>query len=236
MSISAVLTSYLLRLDPAAYTAATEQPFLVAAARDTLQTQPLLQWLLQDRHYAITYISFVSAILAKVNIPTTSDRTSTIYWDIVDTLIFSLTNIKTELETFDKVLKDDFGWSSDSEVEGSPITRVYKDLFAGSSAPKASLLEGLVVLWATERCYYDAWWYARNTIKSVGLGEGGVMTRVFIPNWTSKDFKGFVDKLESLVNGLVKEEDFDGGDPEWQRCIEVWRQVLWVEERFWPEV
>ncbi|KAK6536422.1 hypothetical protein TWF281_000659 [Arthrobotrys megalospora] len=252
--MNTTLTTHLLTLDPTAYKSATEHPFLTVAATGTLPTTPLLQWLLQDRHYALTYISFIGALLSKLTIPTTSNRQTTLPWKITDTLIFSLTNIKTELALFDKVLKEEFGWSSQVEVEVLPVTRAYKDLFAGAGSAKASLLEGMTVLWATERCYFDAWGFAKRSAgdnKSTTMsakvggkdckdedtdGKGDVMTRIFIPNWTSEDFKGFVDTLEELVNGIVEEEGVEKGSEIWRRCEEVWRQVLWLEEGFWPDL
>ncbi|KAK6516708.1 hypothetical protein TWF506_006600 [Arthrobotrys conoides] len=246
------LTTHLLTLSPTAYKSATEHPFLTAAATNTLPTALLLEWLLQDRHYALTYISFIGALLSKLTIPTTSNRLSTLSWEIANTLIFSLNNIKAELELFDKVLFEEFGWNESGEVEVLPITRAYQDMFAGAGSAKASLLEGMVVLWATEGCYFDAWGFAKRsgkngggvttpTITTTATTDGGeersdVMTRVFIPNWTSEAFKGFVDTLEQLVNGIVKEEGVEVGGEVWQRCEATWRQVLWLEERFWPDV
>ncbi|KAF3245970.1 hypothetical protein TWF128_009311 [Orbilia oligospora] len=214
------ITTHLLTLCPTAYKSATEHPFLTAAATNTLPTALLLQWLLQDRHYALTYISFIGALLSKLTIPTTSNRLSTLSWKIANTLIFSLNNIKAELALFDK------------------------DMFAGAGSGKASLLEGMVVLWATERCYFDAWGFAKRSSggdKSSTTGEekerkSDVMTRIFIPNWTSEEFEEFVDTLEELVNGIVKDEGVEVGSEVWGRCEATWRQVLWLEEGFWPDV
>ncbi|KAK6363198.1 hypothetical protein TWF730_000642 [Orbilia blumenaviensis] len=239
---STTLTTHLLNLDPAAYKSATEHPFLTVAATGALPTTPLLQWLLQDRHYALTYISFIGALLSKITIPTTSNRLDTLSWKIVDTLIFSLTNIKAELALFDKVLKEEFGWNSTVEVEVLPITRAYQDMFARAGSAKSSLLEGMTVLWATERCYFDAWGFAKRSSgndkpSTTGTkGEGDVMTRIFIPNWTSDEFEEFVDTLEGLVNGIVEEEGVGLGSEAWRRCEGAWKQVLWLEEGFWPDV
>ncbi|KAF3179263.1 hypothetical protein TWF788_007067 [Orbilia oligospora] len=243
------ITTHLLNLCPTAYKSATEHPFLTAAATNTLPTPLLLQWLLQDRHYALTYISFIGALLSKLTIPTISNRLSTLSWKIANTLIFSLNNIKAELALFDKVLIEEFGWSESEEVEVLPITRAYQDMFAGAGSGKASLLEGMVVLWATERCYFDAWGFARRssgggksttttttTGEEKGSRENDVMTRIFIPNWTSGEFEEFVDTLEELVNGIVRDEGVEVGSEVWGRCETTWRQVLWLEEGFWPNV
>ncbi|KAK6509430.1 hypothetical protein TWF481_004175 [Arthrobotrys musiformis] len=227
------LTTHLLTLTPSAYKSATTHPFLTAAATNSLPRSTILKWLLQDRHYALSYISFIGSLLSKLTIPTTSSRLSSLSWKIATTLIFSLDNIKSELELFDKTLIEEFGWSSEDEVGVEPITRAYQDLFAGAGAGKAGLLEGMVVLWASERCYFDAWGFAKASAESTGEG---VMTKVFIPNWTSEGFKQFVDTLEELVDGIAKEEGVEVGGEIWGRSEVVWRQVLWLEERFWPDV
>ncbi|KAK6357125.1 hypothetical protein TWF718_001451 [Orbilia javanica] len=247
MDPSTSLTTHLLTLTPTAYKSATEHPFLTAAATNTLPDALLLQWLLQDRHYALSYISFIGALLSKLTIPTSSNRLSTLSWEVTDTLIFSLNNIKTELALFDKILIEEFGWKEEGEVEVLPITRAYQDMFAGAGSGKVGFLEGMVVLWATERCYFDAWGFARKSSSTSGYngngagghgqgGKGDVMTRVFIPNWTSEEFKGFVGKLEELVNRIVEDEGVQIGSEVWRRCEATWRQVLWLEKGFWPDL
>lgn len=124
-------------------------------------------------------------------------------------------------------------------MEVMPITRAYMDMFAGAGSGKASLLEGMVVLWATERCYFDAWGFAKKSVDTFTggrEGKGDVMARVFIPNWTSEEFKGFVDTLEGLVNGIVEEDGVGMGSELWRRCEATWRQVVWLEEGFWPDL
>ena len=62
-------------------------------------------------------------------------------------------------------------------------------------------------------------------------GEGDVMQRVLIPNWTSVEFEGFVKRLGDLVDELGVEK----GGWVWRECEAAWRQVVWVEGEFWPE-
>jgi thiaminase len=94
---------------------------------------------------------------------------------------------------------------------------------------------GLVVLWATEECYLRAWRFARESMpKEGGVGERekDVMRRVFIPNWSSEEFEGFVNRLR----GLVDEIEIEEGSWLWKECEKAWRQVVWVEGMFWPDV
>jgi thiaminase len=87
----------------------------------------------------------------------------------------------------------------------------------------------MVTLWATEVCYLKAWSWARDQL--VQNGED-VMREVFIPNWSSEEFEGFVKRLGNLVDemGRAAEEE------EVRECEEVWEMVVWVEKGFWPDV
>ena len=60
------------------------------------------------------------------------------------------------------------------------------------------------------------------------------MQRTFIPNWSSPEFEAFVRKIGGLVNkfGGYCEE----GGWEWRECEVAFRQVLWAEREFWPNV
>jgi hypothetical protein len=59
----------------------------------------------------------------------------------------------------------------------------------------------------------------------------------FIPNWTSGEFEEFVDGIGEVVDAWVGEmEDGKGKEEVVGRCERWWRQVIWLEERFWPDV
>lgn len=132
--------------------------------------------------------------------------------------------------------------------------KAYADLMISAGGPGVTLLEGLVVLWAMEVCYLRAWGFVRGLAekekesKSKGKkgqeqedysndADGGALRRWLIPNWTSAEFEQFVkrigdvvDELAGLVKGAEEGENLRG------KCLEWWRQVLWLEESFWPEV
>lgn len=120
------------------------------------------------------------------------------------------------------------------------ITRAYIDMFMSVGSSGVSLLEGLAVLWATEVCYLRAWRYAASFLEQrVGEAkedtDGGALREKFIPNWSSAEFEAFVDRIGDVldemagqVKGVEEEEEMC------RRCLEWWRQVLWLEERFWP--
>lgn len=99
------------------------------------------------------------------------------------------------------------------------------------------------MLWATEVCYYKAWGYAREVMENNSKGgegrddaDGGALRVQFIPNWTSEEFGRFVDEIAELVD----EVSLGVADSEREellgRCERWWRQVVWLEGMFWPEV
>lgn len=124
----------------------------------------------------------------------------------------------------------------------SRTTRAYIDLFMSAGSSGVSVLEGMAVLWATEVCYLRAWRYAAAFLKQRGLeaqgvedADGGALREKFIPNWSSVEFERFVDSIgdvldtmASQIKGAEEVELMRG------RCLEWWKQVIWLEERFWP--
>lgn len=50
-------------------------------------------------------------------------------------------------------------------------------------------------------------------------------------NWSSKEFKGFVDDLAVLVDDI-----YEGlGPSAWTTATDIWRRIVELEESFWPE-
>lgn len=229
------------------YRAATQAPFLKAAGTGQVGKTLLSQWLSQDRLYAQGYVRFIGMMLSKIKLPTAAVTTG-IDWQVMDLLISALTNIKRELLFFEDVAEKygldlEAPWPGEDLFGPNPITRGYLDLFMNAASPGASLLEGMVVLWATEKCYYSAWLYALHSRSGqaqpvngkAGLtdADGGALHCEFIPNWTSDGFGDFVLQIGNLVNELAILEEKE--DPQRRtRCAEVWKQVLWLEARFWP--
>lgn len=122
----------------------------------------------------------------------------------------------------------------------TPITRALLDLFVSSSSPSASLLEGMVVLWGTEHCYRTAWQYAASFSTSLTTPSTEphivALHQALIPNWTSPAFSKFVDATRALVDELANSTTARDGREEMSRCEEVFRQICYLEERFWPDV
>ena len=224
------LTVHLLAHAPEAFKSATQHPWLHLAGTNALSRPALLAWLTQDRLYALNYPTFIGSLLSKLYLSSESTRTETLEWRICSLLIDSLTNIRRELQMFENVLKEEFNWTEGGEVARQE-TRAYADIFAGAARPAAGLLEGMTVLWATEKCYFEAWKFARDQESEDKTGEN-VLRRTLIPNWTSAEFEEFVD----TIGGLVDELGEGKSKEEWRRAEDAWKQVLWAEEKFWPEV
>jgi thiaminase len=135
-----------------------------------------------------------------------------------------------------------------------PITRAYIDLFMSAASPGATMLEGMTVLFATEYCYLHAWKYAASVLAtssphssgpspfSFSAGyerdlDGGALRRKFIPNWSSPEFEKYVAALREVTDELAgRLKGAEELEREKGKCMGWWRQVLWVVERFWPDV
>ncbi|KAL4735459.1 hypothetical protein BDV11DRAFT_195991 [Aspergillus similis] len=253
------LTVHLSSTTPTALHRATTHPFLRHAGSGTLPKTTLAAWLSQDRLYAQTYVRFIGLLLSKVHLPSTPSEPNnpSITEKILGILIDALNNIQRELRFFEDIARE-YGLDlntntppeeSDPEVQGkfapAPITQGYMDMFLSAASPGNSLLEGLVVLWATEVCYLKAWRYAADFLqKSAGVGngldeDGGALREKFIPNWASGEFEEFVSKIGDVVDEFAIQElglELEGGDGGLDKCERWWRQVIWLEERFWPHV
>ncbi|KAI6897003.1 hypothetical protein D0869_05256 [Hortaea werneckii] len=227
------LTAHLIHLEPLELNAATQHPFLAAAATSSLPLSELKRWLGQDRLYALAYVNFIGSLLSKAAISSSPDRVATPEWRAADLLIDCLTNIRTELKMFEETAETE-GWLEEiCNVQPSIQTRAYQTLFAGAAAPSQPLLVGLTVLWATEECYLRSWKYASSKMDH-GLKpkDKDVMQRVFIPNWSCPEFEALVRRLGALVNKFGQAYDEEGW--EWRECENWWKQILWAEKEFWP--
>ncbi|KAK5138193.1 hypothetical protein LTR08_004888 [Meristemomyces frigidus] len=230
------ITAHLLHLDPPTLKSATTHPFLTAAATASLPLPTLKAWLAQDRLYALAYVNFIGALIAKTALPSTAEREGSLEWRAADMLIDCLTNIRTELKMFEDTATAE-GWLEEicSDVQPTVDTRTYIDLFASAASPSRPLLVGLTVLWATEECYLRSWRFAASKMDhGLKAREKDIMQRVFIPNWSSPEFEAMVRRLGALVNKFAACYEEDGW--EWKECETAWRQVVHAERGFWPEV
>ena len=237
------LTDILLDHQPYLFELATRAPFLVAAGTGKLSKALLSKWLSQDRLYAQSYIGFIGSLIARVDLPYAhiSEKASSLRWRIVKMLSSSLENIHRELKFFEDVAKRydlnlEFPSPPHVSFTADTATKQYIDLFrAFWTDPTMTLLDGLVILWATEYCYLTAWRYAATHLNPGRRGDldGGALRNEFIPNWTSQGFENFVDEIKDCTNLLSQREEA-GNRIEVFKA--VWAHVLGIERRFWPEM
>lgn len=244
------------------YKRATQHPFLAQAGMLALSTDSLQRWLTQDRLYALVgYSAFLGTLIAKLPAPIAgpSSPEGILHRRRLTVLAGAMANIDREVGFFEQVAKENGldlatkpkPTAAQNEVNshkqvpaGSPlvdlgllnsITRGYID-FMVSTASRGTFEEGLVLLWAMEKLYLDAWTFASNHLKPEVLSskanqQSGPAKALLelIPNWSSVEFAQFVKDIGELVDGLDVKIDSDLG----KRLQEVWIVTLWYEERFW---
>lgn len=155
------LTEYLEQSDLEALTAATETRFIKAAGNGTLSRTTLADWLQQDVFYTRAYIQFIGRLLNQLHLPLSTYEPSNdaggrrdLSFKVFDLLLAALSNIQTETKFFDDTReKHRLFPESVGNAEPTHITQAYLDMFASVSSSGRScenVLQGLVVLWATE--------------------------------------------------------------------------------------
>ncbi|KKY36972.1 putative transcription regulator [Diaporthe ampelina] len=252
------LTTYLLGVDPPAYKAATEAPFLAAAGEGRLDKQTLGKWLANDRLYLHAYIKAVGRTLSVVDLPQTTPEPSAEAAPetrLVDWLFSTLTALRREERLFIHVarmydLSIDLETMTTSEggrrvkrVPGTaklPGLVMFEKLF-GSLHPASSVdrnlplpwLEAAVVFWGTERSYSDAWTWARSkqageADAGPGDADGGALRKEFIPNWGNSEFAAFVEQLSGTIDHAVSEAVAVLGDDVKQALVQRSHKV-WTE-------
>ncbi|CAN9207196.1 unnamed protein product [Alternaria alternata] len=237
-NVAPSLTSHLLTICSGPFAQATQRPFLSHAGCGSLGAGPLSQWLVQDGHYARGYIRFIGQLLAKIRLPQTHNSQFHPMYRTMDLLISALNNMRREMQFFE-ITATKYGLAVGMDPP-TPITRAMLDLLVSASSASASLLEGMVVLWASEHCYRSAWQYASSfssTLNNTSSDSHIVaLHQALIPNWTSPAFSKFDEATRTLVDELANITTTRDGKEEMSRCEEIFRQICWLEERFWPDV
>lgn len=120
-----------------------QHQFLCSAGAGTLEADLFTQWAAQRAHFFRAYISFVGSLLAKIRIPIAPNVQSHASYRTVLTLQAVLSNVLAAVNLLETNV-------THSPEPPTSATKAYIDLLQSCSAPNASLLEGLLVLWATE--------------------------------------------------------------------------------------
>jgi thiaminase len=148
------LANHLLGRDPEAVKSATEQAFLSHAGCGTISANALTHWLAQDAHVSRAFVSFVGRLIGKIRLPDTAITMENTTFRTFDLLISTLNNVRREMSFFDTTASK-WGLQIEPEIP-KPSTKGFIDLLSSASSSSASLLEGLVLLWATEHVSVDA--------------------------------------------------------------------------------
>lgn len=249
------LTQTLLFSDPRRHQRATQSPFLHAAANGTLSKQALGTWLANDRLYIHSYIRGLGRLISLLDFPATVSTEEPVTSKLLSWCVGALSNIQREEKFFvDTALQYgievNLKTQSDGQIPDSGKLKgliCFEKLFSTvPSGPEGSLpwLEAAIVFWATEKCYLDAWSWAKSQTSAqrdpTADADGGAVRKEFINNWTSQEFVDFVDQLGRLIDEAVREQVKSKGDgvkDEFlRRAGEKWKEVLFAEESFWPAV
>ncbi|KAI2629664.1 heme oxygenase-like protein [Hypoxylon sp. NC1633] len=258
------MTEYLLSIPGISdlYERATQSQFLSLAGQGKLPPEVLSQWLSQDRLYAQAYIRFAGGLISRIQLPIRvegQDTSKTLQWRVLSLLQTALAGVTRELQFFEETAKkygldletispvaggDDLSYKS-AEFAPDSVTKNYIDLFDSFSAQPhgntaRTILDGLVVLWTTEKVYLDAWTYAKQQASdnedTNGDLDGGALRKEFIPNWTSEEFQAFVKECQECLDAYAAIQDVDTEEVGASGSMVLFKKVLVFEESFWPMV
>lgn len=146
------LAQHLLVQNGALLASATHHTFLSHAGCGSLTEDALNQWLAQIGYISRSLVSFTGALIGKIRIPETANLERDSTFRCLDLLCSAVNNMKKELE-FLEATKRKYELDVDFD-EPTPPTKGFIDLFNSASYPSATLLEGMVVLWAIEIVSY----------------------------------------------------------------------------------
>ncbi|KFY32457.1 hypothetical protein V493_00190 [Pseudogymnoascus sp. VKM F-4281 (FW-2241)] len=260
------LTQHLLSDTAPEFKRATQSPFLRAAAQGSLDKETLRLWLVNDRQYIHAYINGAEVFLAEIQ--HTKDGSSDAAGRnlneselaLVAWLTEAVANVRREEQFFVDVAAR-YGIDLEPRAEdGEPKSvYVFEVLFKHIPPIRDAdpwWLQGAVLFWATEKCYLEAWSWAKTQLNDQSPdqdADGGALRTEFIPNWSSPEFAAFVDRLAHIIDGAVNKlsEDLEhtkGMIPQRamdllemaflensvQKPTRLFLQVLRAEEEFWP--
>ncbi|KPM40850.1 hypothetical protein AK830_g5688 [Neonectria ditissima] len=250
------LTRTLLATNEEGYRRATQSEFLRLAAHGQMSKETLGKWLGNDRLYIHSYIRGVGRLLSFLQLPDTApqpEENPGATTKLLDWLVDALVNVRREEKFFvETAARYDIQINLQTQegivpqhvkLEGLRRWEALFESVAPAKDSQLAWLEAAVVFWGTEKCYLDAWSWAKAQLSTQGDAnkdaDGGALRNEFIDNWTSKEFVEFVDGLEVIIDEAVAEQGERGGEGVRQELLEraevQWREVLVAEEAFWPK-
>jgi thiaminase len=251
------LTKQLLATDEEGYKKATQSELLKLAANGQLSKDILGRWLANDRLYIHSYCRGLGSLLSFLQYPDNVRRGQEpgAETKLLDWIVGALVNIRRE-ENFFIDTAAEYGIEINLETQANGRVaestkleglRRWEALFQSVAPGESDVLpwlEAAVVYWGTEKCYLDAWSWAKAqlTVQEDPSkdADGGAVRKEFINNWTCKEFVEFVDDLGRIIDAAVaKEVEKKGEDFKaelFKRVEGKWRDVLQAEEVFWPAI
>jgi thiaminase len=228
-----MLTEYLLALDPESYHAATHHRLLIEIGNLEVTPQHLSSWIVEDKFYTSGYIRMLETMLSrfpqkKVTAKGSVDPTDSLY----SLLSFAHENIIREANFFQNLLAR-YNIVSDNLKNMRPLTKQYTD-FQQKVAEESDehLGEALVLLWAMERVFFDAWSHAKSLLINhppTGNESSHIKTiRELVENWSSEEFEQFVDECAKQVNNLSMCDS-----ARLTKYERIYHEMLGFEQQFW---
>lgn len=237
------LTDHLLSLEKESFKKATHHDFLSQVGSLQIKPEHLKSWLIQDRFYTGGYIKMMGIMISKLPLyqdqreigdynPTYSSEKAQ---NIIKVLTFALSNVHREGLFFTDILNRQPYEECEQSLSQKPWTSRYVDFVkkvANESAYDSG--EALVVLWAMEIIFLNAWKYAvsiKECLKPELLGQDSVHVKTcleLMTNWTMPEFETFVVECEELVNQLDISDKYRLASLE-----KVYRDILALEVEFW---
>lgn len=264
------LTESLLASNAQSFQKATKSEFLRRAAQGKVSKETLGQWLANDRLYIHGYIRGMGHLLSAIRLPqaVASDpnvRYSDAPSRLLSWTIDALVNIRREEKFFvDTAMRYGIDVNLPTDADGDvPAAakldglRRFEELFdslyhsmgpgkAAADMPIMPWLEAAIVFYGTEKCYLEAWSWAKahldahKDVANEPDEDGGAVRNEFIANWTSPEFVNFVDQLSSIIDSAVIKEVEARGEAFFgelmKRCEPKWNELLAAESAFWPRV
>ncbi|KAI7881192.1 uncharacterized protein EV154DRAFT_42288 [Mucor mucedo] len=238
------LTEHLLSIDKELFEKATHHQFLKQVGTLTVEPQHLKSWLIQDRYYTGGYTKMMGIMISRLalyedqrefgdNDPSYTEERAQ---NVMKVLSFALSNIHREGLFFSEILaRTPYANCQSSEAQKSWTSRYVDFVKKVAHESGYDLGEALVVLWAMEIIFFNAWNHALSVHKSSLEGEEVEADTVHVntckelmTNWTMAEFGVFVQECENLVDQL------DYSDPRRLASLEkVYREILALEVEFW---
>lgn len=257
------LTKHLLSESPSEFAKATQSPFLLAAAQGRLDKDTLRSWLINDRKYIHAYIVGVETMLAQLQNPPDEAELDGSEPALATWLTEAVANVRRE-ERFFLDVAARYGIDLEPRADDSrpDCVLAYETMFKfvplNPVVTEPWWLDAAVLFWATEKCYLEAWTWAKGQLNEQSPemdADGGALRTEFIPNWSSPEFADFVDRLAHIIDEAVNKlsENIENTKEtslahirtmneavfvkmSVQNPQKLFLKVLETEEQFWPVI